>query len=296
VTAPVKRRIAAIPGPPARPSDHVPPPPQAPGPDTRNGPVVVLSYAYADADRVQNALAVDAGLACTQGTGIIALCAAAAETWRRIEGRASTAMSPLAVAAVRRMVNAQVTAMLAGYGRKRWCELATASPGAAETFLQLFPHARLVCVHRACLEVVRVGVQANPWGLQGQGLAPYLLAHSGNSVAALAAYWADSAEHLIAFENAHPEVTHRVRSEDVAVHPDQALARLRATLGLDDGTKHTDTHLPQPAWLAEPDTPPAQPLAPVPTEMIPEPLRQRISRLQAELGYRSMGGLGGVVG
>lgn len=286
---PVKRRIAAIPGLPARPLDHVPPRPQAAGPDTGNGPVVVLSYAYADAHRVQNALAADARLACTWSTGIIPLCAAAAETWRRIEGRPGTAMSPLAAAAVRGLVNAQVTAILAESGRKRWCELATASPGTAETFLQLFPHARFVCVHRACLEVVRIGVQANPWGLQGQRLAPYLLVHSGNSVAALAADWADSAEQLIAFENTHPEAAHRVRSEDVAVHPDRALATLRATLGLDDGTKPVGAHPPQPAWLAGPDTPPAQPQAPVPVEMIPEPLRQRISRLHAELGYRPLG-------
>jgi hypothetical protein len=285
----VKRPITAIPEPPARPSDHRPPLSQTAGADAGNGPVVVLSYAYADADRVQDALAADAGLACTGGTGIIPLCAAAAETWRRIEGRPGTAISPLAAATVRGLVTAQVTVILAESGQKRWCELATASPGAAETFLRIFPHARFVCVHRACLEVVRVGVQANPWGLQGQGLAPYLLAHTGNSVAALAAYWADSAEQLIAFENAHPEVTHRVRSEDVALHPDKALAALRATLGLDGGTRHIGAQSAQPEWLAESDTPPPQPQPVVPAEMIPEPLHKRISRLHAELGYRPPG-------
>jgi hypothetical protein len=239
--------------------------------------VIVLSYAYAGADRVQDALAAGSGLACTSGTGIIALCATAADTWQRIEDRPGTALSPLAAAAIRRLVTAQVAAVLAGSGQTRWCELATASPGAAETFHQLFPHARFVCVHRRCLEVVRGAVQASPLGLHGQGLAPYLLTYPGNSVAAMAAYWASSAEQLIAFERAHHQAAHRLRYEDVAVQPDQALATVRTALGLAGCTL--------PVWLAEPTTPPAQPQAEILVEMIPEPLLQRISRLHAELGY-----------
>ena len=245
--------------------------------DTGDDPVIVLSYAYAGAAQVQNALAAGAGLACTSGTGIIPLCAAAAETWRRIEGRTDTALSSLAAVTVQRLVGAQVTAILAGSGQGRWCELTLAAPGAAETFLQLFPYARFACVHRACLGVIRAAVQANPWGLHGQGLTPYLLAHPGNSIAALAEYWADSAEQLIAFEDANPEATHRIRYEDVDAHPGQALAAMRAAFGL-ASTAHDSA---QPEWLAEPDTQ----LANVPTEVIPEPLRQRVSRLHAELGY-----------
>jgi hypothetical protein len=43
-----------------------------------------------DFDPSTAALAADTGLACTTGTGIIPLCAIAAETWRRIDGRAGT--------------------------------------------------------------------------------------------------------------------------------------------------------------------------------------------------------------
>jgi len=198
-------------------------------------------------------------------------------------------MSPLAAAAVRGLVVAQITAILASSGQPRWCELATASAGAAETFLQVFPHSRFVCVHRSCLEVVRTGVQASPWGLQGQGFMPFLLAYPGNSVAALAAYWATSAEQLLAFERANQQVVHRVRYEDVITHPDQVLAPIRAALGL--GRRENDDGFPaQPGWLAEPGDAAAEPAAAetdarVPAEMIPEPLRQRITRLHAELGY-----------
>jgi hypothetical protein len=247
------------------------------------GPVIVLSYAYAGADRVQNALGVDGELACTSGTGLIPLCASAADTWRRVESRPDPALSSLAAAAIRKLVMAQMAVVLAGSGQARWCELAVTSPSAAEVFLQLFPRAGFVCVHRDCLEVIRAAVQASPWGLRGQGLAPYLLTYPGNSVAAVAAYWANSAEQLIAFERAHRQAAHRLRYEDATAHPDGALATVRAALGLTSippGRPH-----PAPDGPAEPAIPAAQPRAEVPTEMIPGPLLQRISRLHTELGY-----------
>lgn len=249
------------------------------GADTASDPIIVLSYAYAGADRVQNALAAGGRLACTSGTGIIPECATAAETWRRIEGQQGATMSRLAAAAIRALATAQITAILAGSGQPRWCELATAAPGAAETFLQVFPQASFVCAHRSCLEVIQAGVQASPWGLQGQGFLPFLVSYPGNSVAALAAYWATSTEQLLAFERAYPRVTHRVRYEDVTTQPDQALGAIRANLALG-----RDGLAPQPDWLTEPtDTPESD--AKVPDEMIPEPLRQRINQLHAELGY-----------
>jgi hypothetical protein len=195
-------------------------------------------------------------------------------------------MSQLAVSTVRSLVTAQLTVLLAGLGKARWCELATASPGAAEAFLQVFPQAGFVCVHRHCLDVVRAGVEARPWGLQGQGLAPYLVAYPGNSVAALAAYWADSTEELLAFEEANHEIAIRVRYEDVVANPAGALTAVRARLGLEDPGPSTFPEQPAPleakvrAPLASDDV--------VPVEMIPSPLRERISRMHTELGHPSL--------
>jgi hypothetical protein len=249
-----------------------------------NSPIIVLSYAYAGAERVQNALAVDSSLGCTSGTGVIPQCAAAAEAWRRIEGQQGTTMSRLAATAIRGLVTAQIATILARSGQPRWCELATASPGAAGAFLQVFPDAHFVCVHRSCLDVIRAGVQANPWGLQGQSFKPFLLAYPGNSAAALAAYWVSSTEQLLGFERANRRATDRVRYEDVTRQPGQALAAVRAALGLGDTS--SDATLPaQPGWPAEPADAPAEPDATVPAGMIPEPLRQRITELHAELGY-----------
>src|SRR5215469_12954549 len=154
---PVKRRAAAkaalepLAGGGA-PADQTPQPAArglaAAGAGASNSPIVVLSYAYAGAERVQDALAVGSPLGCTSGTGIIPQCAAAAEVWRRIEGQQGMTMSRLAAAAIRGLVTAQIAAILASSGQPRWCELATAAPGAAETFLQVFPGAHFVCAHR----------------------------------------------------------------------------------------------------------------------------------------------------
>ena len=244
------------------------------------GPVVVLSYNYSGARHVQEALAAGTGLARTAATGVIPLCEVAAETWRRVEGRDGQALSPLAISSIRAMVSAQVTVILSQTGESRWCELAIAPASTMAPFLEVFPNAQVVCAHRASLDVVRDGVRANPWGLQGQGILPYLLAHPGNSVAALAAHWARSTEDLLAFEAEHPGTAHRVRFEDVSADPIGALRKLRASLGLPDGA--SGPRFPRPMDSPQDE---AAPEPAVPVDMIPLPLQDRLSRLHTKLGY-----------
>ena len=83
---------------------------------------------------------------------------------------------------------------------------------------------------------------------------------------------------------ANQQATDRVRYEDVTTWPGQALAAVRAALGLGD-TESDDIPPAQRGWLTEPGDAPAEPGATVPAEMIPQPLRQRIAELHAELGY-----------
>jgi hypothetical protein len=133
-------------------------------------------------------------------------------------------MSQLAVACVRGMIIAQVTLILTRAGQKRWCELATSDPRVVQPFLQVFPRAAFVCVHRDCLEVIRAGVAASPWGLQGQGLGPISFPTPGTAQRCSPPTGPDRS----AFASPHPAV---------------------------------------------------------PVEMIPPPLRQRVSRLHNRLGY-----------
>jgi hypothetical protein len=261
----------------------------------------VLSYAHSGAGQVQDLLAAGTDLACTSSTGIIPLAGGAAEAWRRVEGQPGPAMSRLAVSTIRGLLTAQIAVILAGSGKSRWCELVTAPPSAADPFLQVFPQTGFVCVHRSCDEVVRAGVQASPWGVWGPGLAPYFLSHPGNSVAAMAAYWANSTEQLLAFEAANAGAAHRVRYEDVLAAPGQALAAVRASLRLGDAAPAGIPGAPSGPGPAGPDAAGADAAGPdpagqevpepaMPVEAIPDPLRERISRLHDQLGYPPPGG------
>jgi hypothetical protein len=246
-----------------------------------NGPVIVLSYAHSGAQQVQDCLAAGTGLACTSGTGIIPLCAAAAATWQRIEGRDAQPMSRLAAAAIRSLITAQLTAILADLGKTRWCELATAAPAAAWSFAEIFPHTAFVCIHRRCPDMIAAALRASPWGLAGQEPTPYLLTHPGNDVAALAAYWADSTQDLLAFEKASPEAVWRLRYED-ATGTGQALTEVRNWLQL---AAPPASPAPIPGPTSKPDSAESPRPDHIPASFIPARLLQRINRLHAELGY-----------
>jgi len=275
--------VAAPPGPAPSPGSSQPPgEPVSPG--IRTGPVIVLACPYAGAARVVEALAADPAVAATTGTGIIPLCGHAAQTWQRLDGRGDQSLSRLAASTLRALVTAQMTMVLAEAGKTRWCELATGGTSGASSFLQIFPDTTIVTVHRHSLDMIRAAVHASPWGLHLPRLAPYLSSYQGSTAAALAAYWADSTEQMLAFEAANPHVTCRVRYEDAAADPDRALASLRSCLGL--------TARPHQGIIREPaSTGPPAPQTPsptgavVPAAMIPRPLLDRISRLHAELGY-----------
>lgn len=247
-------------------------------------PVIILSYAYSGAGAVQDRLAAGTDLACTAATGIVPLCEAAADTWHRVEGQPGPVMSQLALSTLRTLVTAQVTVILAAAGQARWCELAAAAPSAVSRFCQIFPEASFVSVHRGCPDVIRAGIEGSPWGLQGQGLMPFLLSYPGNSVAALAAHWVSSTEQLLAFEAASGQAVHRIRYEDVIADPAGTLAPLRAALRLET----TDRGEPPLSEFPEPQ--PAAPDLVVPVEMIPRPLQERIRRLHGELGYPPLEG------
>jgi hypothetical protein len=196
------------------------------------GPVIVLAYAYSGVDRLGHLLAGSADLACTSGTGLLPLCAEAAGTWQRVDGHAGP-LSPLAASSIRALASNMITVIMARSGGSRWCEISFASAGIAETFLQLYPTARFLCWHRDGQDVIRAGVQANPWGLDGRGLAPFVAAFPGSSAAAMAAYWVERADGLLRFEKTHPDHCRQVRYEDLIRHPDRTTTEIAAFLGLD---------------------------------------------------------------
>lgn len=249
----------------------------------------MLAYAHAGGARLQDALREHPDLACTSGTGVLPLCEQALGAWRRIEEWPSAAaVSPLAAASVRSVVAAMLTVLAARSGRSRWCETATVSQEAAQSFLAVFPEARFVCLHRPCDGFIRAALAARPWGLSGPAFAPYTAAYPGSTVAALAAYWVAHAGPSLDFEAAHPQQCVRVHFHDLDSDPRAVMRALAQFLELGQA----EPALPRPK---DPDVAGSESTdaagapdggrRPLPLGQIPAPLLAQIDDLHGRLGY-----------
>jgi hypothetical protein len=247
-------------------------------------PVIIFAYAHAGAARLQRLLSGSPTLACTSGTGLLSLCDQAAAVWRQADNR-DAGLSPLAIASIRALASGLITTFLAVAGRPRWCEVSFSPPGGAETFLQLYPGAQFVCLHRNCLRVMDAAARANPWGLAGTAFGPFAAAYPGNSAATITAYWASCTESLLRFEEANAGACHRVRFEDLASNREQEVEKILTFLNLapdqpapltlashDTGRTAEETHAPGPE-------------AESPVELIPPPLRTLVNDLHTRIGY-----------
>ena len=270
------------PGPSQQPVPQPGPVRQAPAP----GPVVVLTYGFSGWRRLQGVLEQAPELACTAGTGVLGMCDMAARAWANVDQSGGEHMSSLAAKSIRTMVISMMTIMVTRIsGARRWCEIATAEPDAAEAFLRIVPDTQFLCLHRSCPDVVRAVLASSPWGIIGGQFTPYLQAYPANATAAIAACWADSASQLLDFESRHPESALRVRYEDLAGDP---AATSRA---ISDFTGVTPAS-PVP-WLADDEPPgggtsagdPVGPDAIFPAAALPPQLIQRINYLHEQLNY-----------
>jgi hypothetical protein len=176
----------------------------------------------------------------------------------------------------------QATVVLgADSGVRRWCETVVSGTPVAETFLRIFPGTRFVCCYRRCDEVIADVVTKNPYGIGDTEFWNHSLLWQGNSVAAVAAYWAERVQSLLDFEAAHPQVSTRARLEDFQAGDGSELNALCDFLAL-----------PSVGGAGSP-TPPSSgapacaPVA-VPAARIPPGLRRRVNELHSILGYPSL--------
>jgi hypothetical protein len=235
----------------------------------------VLTYAHSGAQHLQALLSADPGLACTAGTGLLAACESAAAAWRQVDPQTGPGLSALAIKSTRALAINAITIILVRTAKNRWCELATAPANYAETFAQLFPQTRFICVHRACPDFIADAIQASPWGLSGPHYASYLAAHPASTVAALTAYWVSRTAALLEFESAHPRTCQRVRYEDCTASPTETVSKLSAFLGIRP-TQDNNNDAGRQALSTTDDLPVGQ---------IPPPLLAEMNNLHAALGY-----------
>lgn len=264
--------------------------PGSAGPDGRKraDPVIALTYGHAGAAHLQRLLQDQPELAITSATGLLAACDVAATAWREAEQRSERILSPLAKKSIRAMASAMMLTITVRAGRPRWFEIAAAEPSAAETFLELFPGTRFVCLHRACEDVIYATLQAWPWGLAGQAYAGYTVSYPGSTIAALAAWWAGHAGPILEFERKHPEACMRLRYEDLAADPARTEREIKEFLGLEEGAPVLPELPDDPRRaLAGADAPGCG--AGLPAWQIPAGLLAQVNELHARLGYPPLG-------
>ena len=90
----------------------------------------------------------------------------------------------------------------------------------------LYPKARFLCLYRPVLDVIASGIEISPWGLSGFGFSAYAAQNPGNSVEAIASYWADCSSLIMKYERDNSDRCYRIRYEDLVADPESVTARI----------------------------------------------------------------------
>jgi protein-disulfide isomerase len=178
-------------------------------------------------------------LACPPETRLPGVLTQLATAWSATHalswpgGKASRApILEAAAAGVRHTVDQMLGPYLAGRGKKRYCDKNLGTEQHAEVLLGVFPDAKFLCLYRHPMDMIASGVEACPWGLVNYGFEPYAARAPGNSVHALARYWADHTAAILAVQEKYPGSCHRIRYEDLVAEPEAVASDVFGFLGV----------------------------------------------------------------
>lgn len=143
-----------------------------------------------------------------------------------------TQFATTVIQGIRHTADLIVGPYLARRGKKRYCDKNLGTELHADMLLHVYPEAKFICLHRHPMDTIASGIEACPWGLTNYGFEPYAAGAPGNSVVALARYWADHTAGILAVEKRYPEKCHRVRYEDLVEDPDAVTQKIFGFLGL----------------------------------------------------------------
>jgi Sulfotransferase family len=203
-------------------------------------PVFVLCAARSGSTLLRFLLDAHPDLACPPETRLSGMCAQTAEVWSifeeapdRDENDPDAARAPeAALAGLRRTVDEMVGPYLRRRGKRRFCDKSLGTAQQADLLVRLFPGARFICLYRHPMDVIASGIEASPWGLSGFGFDSYAAAAPGNTVLALAQFWADNAALILGAEQRFAERCHRVRYEDLVADPEAVADGIFKFLGV----------------------------------------------------------------
>lgn len=251
---------------------------------TSREPIIVLSYAHAGSEALTRLLSTSPSVVCTSATGLLPLCHSTARVWQQVEGHSGTA-SALATTSIRNLADMLATALKSRTGATRWCETAYASAEAAETFLRIYPRATFFLVHRSLAGVLAEAAEKYPWGLGGSPFWPYAAQYPGNDAATIAAYWAECTDRLLGFEATNPDVSTRIRHEDLASDSHRVAPHIFARLGLPGSAPNAQADPRDDAGPGVGESGKAVGGLQIPTARLPPPLLAKIRELHAKLDY-----------
>jgi Sulfotransferase family len=211
------------------------------GPEANaGGPVFVLCAARSGSTLLRFLLDAHPDLACPAETKLSAMCAQLAGVWSLLEGvpLAGEASDPEpipepVIAGMRRALDDMMGGYLRRRGKRIFCDKSLGTAPKAALLLRLFPDARFICVYRHPMDVIASGIEACPWGLNGFGFDSYAAMFPGNSVQALAQFWADNMSAILAAEERFGERCHRVRYEDLVSDPETLADGIFRFLGVE---------------------------------------------------------------
>lgn len=206
----------------------------------RPEPVFVLCMGRSGSTLLRFLLDAHPDLACPPETSMPALCAQLAVVWSLIEGAPLAAergdappqVPDAAIGGIRRMLDEMTGSYLGRRGKRLFCDKSLGSARHAGLLRQIYPQARFVCLYRHPMDMIRSGLEACPFGLNGYGFDQYIAGSPGNAVLALARYWLDNAAAIAAVEEAYPEACHRVRYEDLVEDPEGVMQGAYTFLGV----------------------------------------------------------------
>ena len=135
-------------------------------------------------------------------------------------------------AEVRRIATGMVGPYVARSGKRRWCDKSTTTVDHLDLVHRVFPEAKVILLHRNCMDVVRSALDASEYGWDWPEFQGYLLKSPTNLVDALIDYWVEKTEKLLEFETKHPARCWRVTYEALVFSPEETARGVLSFLGL----------------------------------------------------------------
>ena len=203
-------------------------------------PVFILTSSRSGSTLLRFILDSHPDLACPPETNITGAALHLLRSWSVLEQasgqeQAASASTPVpipVVDSVRSTLDFAYSRYLERRGKMRWCDKSLETPMYTSILRALYPKARFLCLYRHCMDVIASGIEISPWGLNGFGFSSYAAQNPGNSVEAIASYWADCSSLIMKYERDNADRCYRIRYEDLVADPESVTAGIFSFLDL----------------------------------------------------------------